>query len=169
MGDEDGAAARYREIHDDLREKGRTEEALAALREAVRLNPYDNDGRGILARAAVDAGDLEAARELPRSRDGGLRSRTAHGARRDRAASRRNLDARASLAARAAGARRGLAARPLIDLGWSLTGTHPEAAFACVDAAVDDYIAQGQFDEAGADPAGVRRPRAPARAGAAEA
>jgi tetratricopeptide (TPR) repeat protein len=39
---------------------------------------------------------------------------------------------------------------PLIDLAWSLTGTHQESAFTCADAVVDDYIAQGQFDEAGA-------------------
>jgi tetratricopeptide (TPR) repeat protein len=148
MGDEDGAAARYREIHDDLREKGRTGEALAALREAVRLNPYDNDGRGILARALVEAGDLEAARSyLDRQTAGSdpallmalaeieLRSG--------------NLDAaRALLPELLAGDK--VLRTPLIDLAWSLTGTHQESAFTCADAVVDDYIAQGQFDEAGA-------------------
>ena len=148
MGDEDGAAARYREIHDDLREKGRTEEALAALREAVRLNPYDNDGRGILARALVEAGDLEAARSyLDRETAGSdpallmalaeieLRSG--------------NLDAARALLPELLASDKVLRT-PLIDLAWSLTGTHQESAFTCADAVVDDYIAQGQFDEAGA-------------------
>ena len=148
MGDEDGAAARYREIHDDLREKGRTEEALAALREAVRLNPYDNDGRGILARALVEAGDLEAARSyLDRETAGSdpallmalaeieLRSGS--------------LDAARALLPELLASDKVLRT-PLIDLAWSLTGTHQESAFTCADAVVDDYIAQGQFDEAGA-------------------
>ena len=148
MGDEDGAAARYREIHGDLREKGRTEEALAALREAVRLNPYDNDGRGILARALVDAGDLEAARSyLDRETAGSdpallmalaeieLRSGS--------------LDAARALLPELLASDKVLRT-PLIDLAWSLTGTHQESAFTCADAVVDDYIAQGQFDEAGA-------------------
>ena len=47
-----GAAMRYRELHADLLEKGRAAEALAALREAVRLNPDDVEGRAELARAA---------------------------------------------------------------------------------------------------------------------
>ena len=148
MGDEDGAAARYREIHDDLREKGRPEEALAALREAVRLNPYDNDGRGILARALVEAGDLEAARGyLDRDTAGSdpallialaeieLRSG--------------NLDAARALLPELLASDKVLRT-PLIDLAWSLSATHQESAFTCADAVVDDYIAQGQFDEAGA-------------------
>jgi tetratricopeptide (TPR) repeat protein len=148
MGDEDGAAARYREIHDDLREKGRPEEALAALREAVRLNPYDNDGRGILARALVEGGDLEAARGyLDRDTAGSdpallialaeieLRSG--------------NLDAARALLPELLASDKVLRT-PLIDLAWSLTATHQESAFTCADAVVDDYISQGQFDEAGA-------------------
>ena len=39
-------------MHADLIEKGRPAEAMAALREAVRLNPDDNEGRAELARAA---------------------------------------------------------------------------------------------------------------------
>jgi tetratricopeptide (TPR) repeat protein len=148
MGDETAAAARYREIHDDLREKDRIEEALAALREAVRLNPYDNDGRGILARAAVEAGDLDAARTyLDRDTAGSdpallialaeieLRSN--------------NLDGARALLPELLATDKVLRT-PLIDLAWSLTGTHQESAFTCADAVVDDYIAQRQFEEAGA-------------------
>jgi len=38
-GDQKGAAALFRALHADLSEKGRDPEALAALREAVRLHP----------------------------------------------------------------------------------------------------------------------------------
>ena len=148
MGDEDGAAARYREIHDDLREKGRTEEALAALREAVRLNPYDNDGRGILARALVEAGDLEAARSyLDRETAGSDPALLMAFAEIELRSG--NLDAARALLPELLASDKVLRT-PLIDLAWSLTGTHQESAFTCADAVVDDYIAQGQFDEAGA-------------------
>ena len=63
MGDDDAAAARYRDIHADLVGKGRHEEALGALREAVRLNPYDQQARAALVKAAVAAGDREIARQ----------------------------------------------------------------------------------------------------------
>ncbi len=148
MGDEGAAATRFREIHDDLNEKGRTDEALAALREAVRLNPYDRDGRGILARAAVAAGDLEAARGyLDRETAGSdpallmalaeIELRLGH------------LDEARTLLPELLSADRSLRMR-LVDLAWSLTATHQDAAFVCADAVVDDYIAARQFDEAAA-------------------
>ena len=148
MGDEEGAAARFREIHDDLAAKGRTEEALAALREAVRHNPYDRDGRGILARAAVAAGDLEAAR--------GYLDRETAGTDPALLMALAEIELRLGnvdeartllpelLAADAAARMR------LVDLAWSLTAGHQDAAFACADAVVDDYIAARQFDEAAA-------------------
>ena len=46
----------------------RPAEALDALRQAVRLDPQDRDGRTILARATVAAGDVLAAPRLSRSR-----------------------------------------------------------------------------------------------------
>ena len=148
MGDENGAAARYREIYTDLAEKGRGDEALVALREGVRLNPYDTEGRGILARAAVEAGDLEAAR-------GYLDRETA------------GTDPALLLALAEIELRLGhveeartllpdlLAANPdvrlrLVDLAWSLAGPEPDAAFACAEAVADSYVAAGQFDEAAA-------------------
>ena len=52
----------FDELHADLVEKGREAEATDALREAVRLNPADVEGRAVLANAALSAGDAEAAR-----------------------------------------------------------------------------------------------------------
>jgi tetratricopeptide (TPR) repeat protein len=148
MGDEEAAAARFREIHDDLSAKGRLEEALAALREAVRHNPYDRDGRGILARAAVAAGDIEGARNyLDRETAAGdpallmalaeIELRLGH------------LDEARTLVPELL-ASDSAARMRLVDLAWSLTASHQEAAFVCADAVVDDYIAARQFDEAAA-------------------
>jgi tetratricopeptide (TPR) repeat protein len=148
MGDEEGAASRFREIHDDLREKGRTEEALAALREAVRLNPHDKEGRGILARASVEAGDLDAARGyLDRETAGSdpaLLMALAEIELRSNA-----LDSARVLLPELLATDKVLRT-PLIDLAWSLAATHQEAAFTCADAVVDDYVAHRQFEEAGA-------------------
>ena len=61
-GETIGAAIRFRELHADLLEKNRRADALAALRDAVRLNPDDREGRAALAREAVTSGDLDTAR-----------------------------------------------------------------------------------------------------------
>src|SRR3954465_9554383 len=58
-GEEKRAAALLRDLYADLIEKDR-EAAMAALREAVRLNPSDLEGRSILATRALAAGDLES-------------------------------------------------------------------------------------------------------------
>ncbi len=63
MGNNSGAADRRREIAKDLDEKGREDEALAELREAVRLDPGDTANRGRLAHAAVAAGRPDEARQ----------------------------------------------------------------------------------------------------------
>src|SRR4051794_27740754 len=44
-GDRIGAAAMFRSMHADLVEKGRADDALKALSQAVRLNPEDVEGR----------------------------------------------------------------------------------------------------------------------------
>jgi tetratricopeptide (TPR) repeat protein len=148
MGDEDTAALRFREIHDDLAEKGRTDEALAALREAVRLNPVDTEGRGILARALVAAGDLEGARGyLDRETAGSdpsllmalaeIELRSGH------------IDEARLLLPELLLTDPGLRTR-LVDMAWTLTSSHGEAAFVCAEAVVDDYIAGRGFDEAAA-------------------
>ena len=148
MGDEDAAALRYREIHDDLSEKGRTDEALAALREAVRLNPYDKTGRGILARAAVAAGDLEGARGyLDRETAGDDPALLMALAEIELRLG--ELDGARTLLPELLAADRELRMR-LVDLAWSLSASHIDAAFVCADAVVDDYIAARQFDEAAA-------------------
>lgn len=148
MGDSETAALRYREIHDDLHQKGKTNEALAALREAVTLNPHDKDGRGTLARASVAAGDLEAARRyLDRETAGDdpallmalaeIELRTGQ------------IEEARALLPQLLSTDRGLRAR-IVELAWSLTGVSQEAAFACADAVVDDYIAAREFDDAAA-------------------
>lgn len=148
MGDEETAALRFREIHDDLADKGRTDEALAALREAVRLNPLDTDGRGILARALVAAGDLEGARGyLDRDTAGSdpsllmalaeIELRSGH------------IDEARLLLPELLLTDPGLRTR-LVDMAWTLTSSHAEGAFLCAEAVVDDYIAGRGFDEAAA-------------------
>ena len=148
MGDGETAAQRYREIHDDLSEKGRSSEALAALREAVRLNPFDKEGRGILARAAVAAGDLEAARGyLDRETAGSDPALMMALAEVELRLG--NVDEARTLLPELLASDRDLRMR-LVDLAWSLSATHPDGAFVCADAVVDDYIAVRQFDEAAA-------------------
>jgi tetratricopeptide (TPR) repeat protein len=148
MGDETLAAIRFREIHDDLNEKGRTDEALAALREAVRFNPYDNDGRGILARASVAAGDLEAARGyLDRETAGDdptllvalaeIELRLGH------------IDEGREILPQLIAVDKEMRSK-LLDLAWSLTSVNKDAAFASVEAVTDDYISAREFDDAAA-------------------
>jgi tetratricopeptide (TPR) repeat protein len=147
-GDQMTAAIRYRGIYEDLNEKERTDEALAALRESVKLNPYDNDGRGILARAAVAAGDLETARGyLDRETAGS--DPTLLMALAEIQLRLGEIDDARTLLPELLIADSDLRMR-LVDLAWSLTGTHADEAFVCADAVVDDYIRVRQFDEAAA-------------------
>ena len=148
MGDEEAAAGRFREIHDDLTAKGRLEEALAALREAVRYNPYDRDGRGILARAAVAAGDLEGARSYLDRETAGADPALLMALAEIELRLGRVDEARALLPELLA--HDSTARMRLVDLAWSLTSAHQDAAFVCADAVVDDYISARQFDEAAA-------------------
>jgi tetratricopeptide (TPR) repeat protein len=145
-GDEAGAAAKYKELYSDLFEKGREAEALGALREAVRLNPRDTEGRALLAKAALTAGDTQGAREyLDRETAGDdpallmalteLELRAA-----DLSAAREILPLILSLES----SRRDDVAA----LGWALCESSPDAAFVCIDAAVDAAIAATEFDQA---------------------
>jgi tetratricopeptide (TPR) repeat protein len=148
MGDETLAAIRFREIHDDLQEKGRADEALAALRESVRFNPYDNEGRGILARAAVAAGDLEAARGyLDRETAGSDPALLVALAEIELRLGR--IDEGREILPQLLAIDREMRAK-LLDLSWSLTGVNQEAAFASADAVTDDYVARSEFDDAAA-------------------
>jgi tetratricopeptide (TPR) repeat protein len=147
-GDELGAATRYRSMHADLLEKGRAAEAANALREAVRLNPNDLEGRAELAKAAVAQGDLDSARQyLDRSIAGEdptllfalaeieLRSANPEAAR-----------ALLAVLLRSDGSAR----TRIIDLAWVLAPTLPEAASVCIETAVDAELATGNYMDAAA-------------------
>jgi tetratricopeptide (TPR) repeat protein len=142
------AAMQYRSMHADLLDKGRPAEAVAALREAVRLNPDDAAGRGELAKSAVAAGDLEAAKAyLDRSVAGDdpalllalmeieLRSGNGDAARELLTELLRKDD---TLRAR------------IIDLAWTIAPATPEGAFVCIDAVVDAELAAGKYMDAAA-------------------
>jgi tetratricopeptide (TPR) repeat protein len=147
-GDAVAAAMQYRSMHADLTEKGRAAEAAAALREAVRLNPEDVDGRAQLARDAVASGDLESAgRYLDRAiagEDPSLRLalmeielRAGH------------LDPARELLTDLMRADESLRPR-IIDLAWTLASASPEAAFVCIDVAVNAELAAGNYMDAAA-------------------
>lgn len=146
LGNEASASAKLRELHADLVEKGRDAEAMQALQEAVRLNPADTDGRALLARVALAAGNAEAARgHLDRETAGSdpallmalaeveLRE-TDLGAAREVIAAVLTLDP---------GRRDAVVA-----LGWTLCGAQPDAAFVCAEAAADAAIAAAEFEQA---------------------
>ena len=146
MGDEEGAAARFRGLYDDLLEKGRDREALDALREAVRLNPYDQDGRVILAKSAVAAGDVEGARAyLDRETAGedpvlltALIDIELKSGQFDQA--RELLPALMALGPDQR--------QKIIDLAWSTAETNPDAAFVLIEAATDAAATAREYGDA---------------------
>ncbi len=147
-GDGLAAAMQYRAMHADLIEKGRQPEAMGALRESVRLNPDDTDARATLARAAVAEGDLDAAKGyLDRAIAGTdpallmalmeieLRSGAMESAR-ELLTQLLHLDE--SLRGK------------IVELAWTLAPVAPEAAFVCIDTAVDAELAAGNYMDAAA-------------------
>ena len=147
-GDEIAAAMQYRSMHQDLREKGRLIEANAALREAVRYNPDDVEGRAELARTAVAEGNLDAAKAYLTREIAGedpalllalmeieLRSGAMDSAREILTPLLRADD---TLRTR------------IIELAWTLAPESPEAAFVCIDTAVDAELAAGNYMDAAA-------------------
>lgn len=146
MGRADEAADCYKALHDELSEKARPAEALHALREFARLRPLDAEARVRLARAALDAGDLEGARAfLDRETAGddpalllaladvNLRSG--------------DVAAACALFPRIL-AENGEARGRIVELGWAVLPEDPAAAFACIDAAVDAAVGASAFEEA---------------------
>jgi tetratricopeptide (TPR) repeat protein len=146
MGDEEGAAARFRALYDDLLEKGREAEALQALREAVRLSPHDQPSRLVLARSAVLSGDFEGARAfLDRATAGDdptlqmallemdLRSGDLGEAR----------ELLGTLLASGAEQR-----DRVTELAWATAGSNPDAAFAVIEALADAAGAAGHYGDA---------------------
>jgi tetratricopeptide (TPR) repeat protein len=145
-GDQHSAALRFRDVYSDLLEKGRAAEALQALREAVRCNPGDREGRAILARTAVAAGDFEAAR--------GYLDRETAGedpallvALVDIELRAGQLDQAREILPRLFAIDRELRHK-IVELGWVLTDSNPAAAFVCIDAAVDASLSASEFDDA---------------------
>lgn len=147
-GDGVAAATMFRAMHADLLEKGRAAEAQAALREAVRCNPDDTEGRVSLAREAVAAGDFESAKVyLDRSVAGEdpdllfalmeieLRSGRMEPARELLGIL---LHKDESLRTR------------IVDLAWKLAPASPDAAFVCIDTAVEAELAASNYMDAAA-------------------
>jgi tetratricopeptide (TPR) repeat protein len=147
-GDAIAAAGLYRAMHADLLEKNRPDEAVNALREAVRLNPADLEGRTTLARAAVAANDHAAtASYLDRTIAGEepalllpLMESALRAGRMDEA--REILQDLLRVEPAASGR--------IVDLAWKLGPASPEAAFVCVDTAVETELASGNFMDAAA-------------------
>jgi tetratricopeptide (TPR) repeat protein len=146
-GDQKGAAALLRALHADLAEKGREPEALVALREAVRLNPLDAEGRGLLAKAALAAGDIQGAR--------GYLDRKAAGEDPSLLRALVDLELRAGQLDDARELLRNLLTlnnalrHDITGEGWALlSDSLPDAAFVCIDAATDAAVAVREFEEA---------------------
>lgn len=147
-GDETGAAKRFRDIYDDLVEKGREAEALQALAEAVRLNAGDREGRATLARAALASGDLPAARGyLDRETAGddpGLLMALV-----DIELRSGRLEEAREILPRVLGLGREQRDE-VTGIAWTLSESNPEAAFLCIDAVVDVSVAASEYDDAAA-------------------
>jgi tetratricopeptide (TPR) repeat protein len=145
-GDAGGAAARFRDLYVDLLEKGRPADALKALREAVRGNPGDREGRALLAKAAVAEGDLEAAR--------GYLDRQTAGQDPALLLALIDIDLRSGQLDEARQILPELFAidrelrHSIVELAWALSESNPAAAFVCIDAAVDTSISASEFDDA---------------------
>jgi tetratricopeptide (TPR) repeat protein len=146
MGDTATAASRYKAIHDALQEKGQTTEAVAALRHFARLNPEDRDARAVLARAALDSGDVSSAREVlsreTAGKDPALLIALAEAELRDG-----HLDAAREALSTA------LASDPtrrqaVVDLGLSMLKTSREAAFVAIDVSVDSAVNRTDYASA---------------------
>ena len=145
-GDAAGAATRFRDLYNDLLEKGRAPEAMQALQEAVRCNPGDRESRAILARAAVAAGDFHGAR--------GYLDRATAG--QDPAL----LMALVDIELRSGQLEQATQILPqllkidrelrhkVVELAWVLSESNPAAAFVCVEAAVDASTSGLEFDDA---------------------
>jgi tetratricopeptide (TPR) repeat protein len=142
------AAVRFRQIADDLLERGRETEAMVALREAVKGNPKDIEGRAQLARGHLATGDVAGAREFldaeTAGEDPGLLLALAE----LELADERDDSARAIV-------ERLTALDPaqsdaLVDLGWKYVQTRPTGAYVCIDIATSLAAGRGDFARAAA-------------------
>jgi tetratricopeptide (TPR) repeat protein len=148
MGEEEQASTRFKALHDDLRDKGRVSEALEALKEFVRMNPLESEARATLAKAALQAGDVDGAREFLDEHSAGndpdlllaLTEIELHSGEVDRA--RLLVD-------------RMLASAPtrrpdVYSLGWSMLESNPDHAFKFIDAGITAAMAAADFTDASA-------------------
>jgi tetratricopeptide (TPR) repeat protein len=147
-GDGIAAAIAYRAMHADLLEKGRGPEATAALREAVRCNPDDSEGRAELARSAVASGDLDASKTYLDREIAGDDPALLMALMEMELRSGANASAREIVALLLQ--RDGTLRTRIVDLAWTLGPTSPEGAFVCIDATVDADLAAGNFVDAAA-------------------
>ena len=148
MGEEEEAGKRFKALHDDLLEKGRTAEAIEALKEFVRINPLEREARSILAKSALEQGDVAGAREFLDEDSAGddpvLLLPLAE------------IELRSGELTRAKGllgrlmtadpSRRGA----VTELGWSFVDSSPETTFICLESAVDGAMTASAFEEAAA-------------------
>jgi tetratricopeptide (TPR) repeat protein len=146
IGQTEQAATRFRTVHDDLDAKGLTSEALDALRDAVRLNPQDQPGRRILAKAAINSGDVQAARPYL-DRETAADDQVLLAALVEIDLRSGELEAGRALAAELLQKDREIRHR-LLDSAWALCTEAPEAAWVCIDAVTDAATAAGDFAEA---------------------
>lgn len=146
-GDQKGAAALFRALHADLSEKGRDAEALAALREAVRLHPADAEGRAILARTALASGDVQSARGYL-DRDAAGNDPALLMALLDIDLRAGDLDQARELLPKLFALNPDLRLRA-VEMAWVLLShSLPDAAYVCIDAAADAAIAAREFEDA---------------------
>jgi tetratricopeptide (TPR) repeat protein len=146
MGEPESAADRFKALHDDFREKGRIEEALDALKEFVRLNPLERDARATLAKAALETGDLNGAREFLDEHSAGEDPELLFRLAEIELGSGELHKARTFLD-------RLLTADPsrrveVFDIGWSYIDKRPETSFVCIDAGVSASLAAAEYEEA---------------------
>ena len=146
MGEEEQASTRFKALHDDLREKGRIPEALDALKQFVRINPLEREARATLAKAALQAGDLDGAREFLDEHSAGDDP--------DLLLALTEIELRAGEVERARQfVDRMLATAPtrrpdVYSLGWSLVDSNPDQAFRFIDAGISAAVAAGDFADA---------------------
>jgi tetratricopeptide (TPR) repeat protein len=148
MGDGEAAAARFRALHDDLRDKGRNVEALDALREAVALDPSDKAARGVLAKVAIADQDFERAREYL--------DRDTAGSDPDLLVALVDMELRSGRLETAREILPQLFAidrdrrKTIVELAWALSPGSPPAAFVCIEADVNASMAAGDYEDAAA-------------------
>jgi tetratricopeptide (TPR) repeat protein len=145
LGRTDEAAARFKALAADLREKGRDAQAMDALRELARLRPDDGAARASLARAALSAGDVTGALQFL--------DREAAGTDPDLLLALLDVHLREGDAAAVTDVAHAIAADPaarrrMLDAAWSIVDRDPPTAFACLDCAVDAALAAGAFHDA---------------------